>query len=215
MIDLWYFNTKGIDEDRLKILFRLIPDHMIEEIVRYKNLDDRRLKFFGKLIVRKYYKDSGLEFSWKDWVTTLRGKPYFKNKKKFNIAHSGEYVIVAFSDKEIGVDIEASSNFDISSVASYFHSEEIKHIKKSSDPKEAFFRLWTRKEAYLKATGKGIVDGIHQENCLSNKINSEEKWYLHSILLIPNYSVALCTQIAECNIVSRELFLNDFKIYLD
>lgn len=211
MIDLWYFNTKGIDEDRLNILLGMMPHHIIREIIRYKNHEDRRLKLFGKLIVRKYYNDSGLEFHWNDWAMTSMGKPYIKDKKKFNISHSGEYIVVAFSDKKIGVDIEAIANFDVTSLTTYFHSEEMKCIKESPDPKETFFILWTRKEAYLKAIGNGIIDGIHQENCIPDKIKSEETWFLHSIPLIPGYQVALCTQIAECNIFSTELSIHDFK----
>lgn len=107
------------------------------------------------------------------------GKPYLKeNSVFFNISHSGKTWAIALSgNDEVGIDIESISNVkgykDI--VSSYFHSEEITYINNSNDDKRAFFYLWTRKEALLKAIGKGIDEGLNkfcaidQEVCFDTK----------------------------------------------
>lgn len=213
MIDLWYLNTKNINQQDVKVLLRFLPQEIIKEIIRFRNHEDRRLKLFGKLLVRKYFEDQDLEFKWFEWQVSSDGKPYYNNRsKKFSISHSGNYVAVAFSDQEIGTDMEMLTNFDIMSAISYLHPREAECIESALNSEDAFFKVWTRKEAYLKAIGRGILDGLNNENCLQDEITHEEKWYLHSLSLISDYQIALCTQIPNCQINTRELFPLEFQI---
>jgi 4'-phosphopantetheinyl transferase len=212
MIDLWYLNTKNVREEDVITLQKILPQKMINEIIRFRNHEDRRLKLFGKLMVKKYYENKRLEFQWSEWHLSAEGKPYYNNgNKKFSISHSGNYVIVAFSDQETGADIERLANFDIMSVLSYLHPKEKEYIENASDSENAFFKIWTRKEAYLKAIGKGIIDGLNNENCLQDQLTQKEKWYLHSISIISNYQIALCTKIPNCQINIHELFPVEFN----
>jgi 4'-phosphopantetheinyl transferase len=212
MIDLWYLNTKSICDEDMKILLKFLPQEMINEIIRFRNHEDRRLKLFGKLMVRKYFEVQNLEFKWFEWQVSPDGKPYYNGSKKFSISHSGDFVAVAFSDREIGTDIERITNFDITTVLSYLHPDEVEYIESASNSGDLFFKIWTRKEAYLKAIGKGIIDGLNNENCLQDQLTHKEKWYLRSLSLISNYQIALCTQIPNCQINTRELFPVEFQI---
>ena len=76
----------------------------------------------------------------------------------FNLSHSGDCIAIAVSDCEVGVDIEhvrPMPQFD--EVARYvFHPDELRWRARQPDPLRAFFRLWTLKEALLKATGTGF-----------------------------------------------------------
>jgi 4'-phosphopantetheinyl transferase len=211
MIDLWYLNTKRIMLEDFRVLVKSLPQEIVIEIMRFKDLGDKRLKLFGKLMVEKYCTDLDIGFKWGEWQVSSSGKPYYRGRKKFNISHSGDYVIVAFSDQEIGTDIERIMDFDIMSAVSYLHPDEVEYIKRSLDPKDAFFEIWTRKEAYLKAIGKGIIEGLNNENCFLDEIIHNEKWFLHSLSLISNYKIAVCTQVPNCQIATRELFPFEFK----
>jgi 4'-phosphopantetheinyl transferase len=80
---------------------------------------------------------------------------------KFNLAHSDDKMLVAVGlDAEIGVDIEAwNSNIDSVSVASLCFAEAERRFwnglpKNRKD--EFFYRLWTRKESFVKAVGVGL-----------------------------------------------------------
>jgi 4'-phosphopantetheinyl transferase len=214
MIDLWYLNTKDNQPGDLNMLLRELPEKVVSEVLRFKFHEDRRLKLFGKLLVMKYHKDKmGLEVDWNAWQFNSSGKPHFNGGKKFSISHSGEYVIVAFSEAEIGVDIERVADFDIRSVVNYLQSDEIEYIQNSKNPKDDFFTVWTRKEAYLKAIGKGITERFHSDNCLMESMTNNGLWFIQSIPFIRGYKAALCTQIPDFKIRLHELYLTEFEHY--
>jgi 4'-phosphopantetheinyl transferase len=79
----------------------------------------------------------------------------------FSLSHSGGIAIYAFTHhREIGVDIEQIRDItDMTHLAERFFSNQEKTILyelPESQKKEGFFNCWTRKEAFLKATGDGL-----------------------------------------------------------
>jgi len=89
-------------------------------------------------------------------------KPSVSNDDKihFSISHSGEYIVVAFDDHPLGVDVEAVKDFSAVRIANHFFtSNEIEELKKTSgyDLNKKFCELWTRKECYGKLTGLGLL----------------------------------------------------------
>lgn len=205
MIDLWYLNTINIGQRDMERMLKSLPIEIVKEITRYRNHQDRLLKLFSKLIVKKYYEVSTEKFSWSNWQTSAGGKPYYSGGKKFNISHSGSFVTVVFSEKEIGLDIEKCADFDIASVIDYFHLQEKKFIVDADNSRDAFFTVWTRKEAYLKAKGVGIIEGLNHENCLESSVGIEEKWFLTSLPIAADYKLAVCSQIQNSQINQLEL----------
>jgi len=92
-----------------------------------------------------------------------RGKPFIRGSAlDFNLSHSADLAIYAFTrGGEIGIDVEKRR--DIAHVLDiarrYFAANEYAQLA-ALPPHlqvDAFFRCWTRKEAYLKATGEGIA----------------------------------------------------------
>jgi 4'-phosphopantetheinyl transferase len=85
---------------------------------------------------------------------------------QFNFAHSENLALLAVTNlAEIGVDVERIvplPNIE-SLVARFFSSRECVEFKGLSEPQKlgAFFNLWTRKEALLKATGEGIAQSLN------------------------------------------------------
>ena len=80
------------------------------------------------------------------------GKPYFANGPSFNISHSGDYVIMAVANKEVGVDIEENKPKDMSMLLKIFNEAEAKMIKEHAD----FYYLWCAKESLIKCIGGSI-----------------------------------------------------------
>ncbi len=99
------------------------------------------------------------------------GKPYIANANitpiHFNLSHSGDLILLGFSTQPIGVDIEfINPDFPYDEVLNnYFSPKEIEFVNRNSG-RDAFYKLWTRKEAYLKAIGKGISDDLMKVPCL-------------------------------------------------
>ncbi|MFS4457075.1 4'-phosphopantetheinyl transferase family protein [Maribacter sp. 2304DJ31-5] len=101
-------------------------------------------------------------------------KPYLASDPAmfFNLSHSGDRALIALGDRAMGVDVERiDSAYDYSQVLPQIFSEtEIDELLKSKNPLRIFYTFWTRKEAIVKATGKGIddtfkeipsMDGLH------------------------------------------------------
>jgi len=77
----------------------------------------------------------------------------------FNVSHAGDLVGIAFSSAcPVGFDIERIRPMRdaMSIVNRYFSSEEQQVLAKAADQDDAFFQVWTAKEALVKGTGKGL-----------------------------------------------------------
>lgn len=98
----------------------------------------------------------------KDKITikfTENGKPYIENSQNFyfSISHSENIIAVAIADNELGVDIEKIRAINTSLSGRFFTKNEIDYIEKNTAKnKDAFFELWTKKEAYIKQKGLNL-----------------------------------------------------------
>ena len=86
---------------------------------------------------------------------------------RFNLAHSHELALYAFTrGREIGVDIEYLRALpDADQIADRFFSARENATLQAlpaSQRRQAFFNCWTRKEAYIKAIGKGLSQPLDQ-----------------------------------------------------
>lgn len=81
----------------------------------------------------------------------------------FNLSHSGNLAVLAISrDGEVGVDVEKVREIDLRIVRRFFTDREADEIAATVTTQQlaAFFRVWTAKEAVVKATGEGIRRGL-------------------------------------------------------
>ncbi len=94
------------------------------------------------------------------------GKPVISSQQgtappHFNLSHSDNMALIAVSDnRPIGIDIERyRKGIDVAMLTQqYFAPGEARQILSLPDAEQAqaFLTCWTRKEAYLKATGSGL-----------------------------------------------------------
>lgn len=88
------------------------------------------------------------------------GKPYFANlDMKFSISHSGERMIIAVSDREIGADIQIKKPMRDGVAKRFFTEGEQEYVFSADSPDEQldrFYEIWTKKEAYGKWKGCGL-----------------------------------------------------------
>lgn len=83
------------------------------------------------------------------------GKPYLKNNAIFfNVSHSGEYLAIAVSDGPVGIDIQKGRNIREGMYRRVVRQEEQALIGR--ERQRDFLRLWTLKESFVKAEGKGL-----------------------------------------------------------
>jgi 4'-phosphopantetheinyl transferase len=151
-----------------------------------------------------------------------RGKPGLARQEgrpaiEFNLAHSGGMAIYAITrDRPVGVDIEAfQPEFPTEDVArNFFSLAELAALR--SLPKDmqrtAFFKCWTRKEAFIKALGDGLscplsdfdVSLTPGEPALLLQVRwaSEEasRWCMEDIESVPGCAGALVVAGPRCRL---------------
>jgi 4'-phosphopantetheinyl transferase len=129
----------------------------------------------------------------------------------FNISHSGEVALLAFTrGREVGVDVEqVRRDFDLEAIARRFFSAH-EHTQLAALPAEdkadAFFRCWTRKEAYIKATGDGLSLPLSQFDVslgcgetnalLATRPDGDGSppWRIREVPAGPGYIAAVCVR---------------------
>jgi 4'-phosphopantetheinyl transferase len=140
---------------------------------------------------------SGLVSDFNSLNKTSSGKPYLKEGPEFNISHSGQYVICAISDNgETGIDIEEIQyHADLKEFKSFFNLSEWSEINGSRNFANTFFEYWTKKEAVMKASGKGF--SLHPSDIFinGNTARAEGKtWNLTAIQIDEGYACQLATE---------------------
>lgn len=104
------------------------------------------------------------------------GKPYVDGGLFFNVSHCRALGVIGFATQgEVGVDVEAMDrSVEAMEIASsYFTANETAWIAShgmEAERARAFLRLWTRKEAVLKAAGWGIVHGLDRVDVLEELV---------------------------------------------
>ena len=130
---------------------------------------------------------------------------------QFNVSHSGTKALIAITrGRELGVDIEqVRQNVDYESLARRFFSLAERTALSSLEPCEryrAFFRCWTRKEAYIKAHGAGLalplqtfdvsVSAGEENALLATRPGAKEAalWSIRPLEAGEGYEAALCAR---------------------
>jgi 4'-phosphopantetheinyl transferase len=139
-----------------------------------------------------------------------RGKPALAGPAcvEFNVSHSGGLALFAFTiGCNLGVDVEQIRTLnDSQRIADRFFcsDEAIELMSLTTNQREtAFYLCWTRKEAYIKATGNGLSAPLDSFRVtlrpgeparflrLGQDNNSAAMWRLLDLQLAPNYAAAL------------------------
>jgi len=131
---------------------------------------DRRRFVVGRAVLRRILagrsglRPSELRFAYGDQGKPRLVTPPGNAETRFNLSHSRGVAICGVTrGREIGVDVErVRQGVEIERIARRFFSARENRSFRSILPdrrREAFFRCWTRKEAYLKATGRGVFGG--------------------------------------------------------
>jgi 4'-phosphopantetheinyl transferase len=166
-----------------------------------------------RIILAKYLnaEPANLSFSYSE-----KGKPRLAENNApsdlaFNLSHSGGIALYALSrHRDLGVDVEQiRQNYEVDGIARRFFSareqEQLAHFS-AADRGEAFFRCWTRKEAYIKATGDGLslplsqfdvsLDAGSADALVATRPDASEaaRWRLSDVAAGAGYVAAICAR---------------------
>ena len=110
----------------------------------------------------------------------------------FSLSHSGEYALCAAKKSPVGADIQIMRRADIRLAKRFFSQDEFEYIKNGKNKEEAFFEIWTMKEAYVKAKGGSIGEDFKKFSVFSLK-----GWELRLLELIQGYKLCVCTKLPD------------------
>ena len=177
----WAFNCRSWNpgEDEWKMAISLVSCSERDRISKFLFLEDKKRALIGRLAIRAAIV-KGLRVPWEriELSRTDKGKPCFTEKFtssnphsagfNFNISHQGDFVVLATEEGcQVGVDVmKIEAPHSGKTLDEFFHSmrnlftqKEWGVINSPLDPNyklQNFYRFWTLKESYLKATGQGI-----------------------------------------------------------
>lgn len=111
---------------------------------------------------------------------------------EFNLSHSGDFALVAVSEAApVGIDIEKiRTDLNLTELATRLFSP----AERTTD----FFRIWTRKEAYLKARGAGLSVPLSEFD-----VSSVTDWHVKNIPAPEGYAAALAVADLDPEIVRK------------
>lgn len=203
----------------------------------FSNKQVSYIELLSNMKTRKYFyeKDSvrhltGLllaEYSW-NYVTGMGSigivqekgnKPYYVNLYKkhniqFSISHAGDIVICAVSSNLVGIDIEKVKTFPQEIINHYYTKDEIDYCKQGQ---EFPYKIWTRKECYLKAIGVGIGGLKRTMPMVENgKIKKQFCGFIFKELQLDSeYETVVCTTEEKETVKVREISSECLIKYLE
>jgi 4'-phosphopantetheinyl transferase len=133
-------------------------------------------------------------------------------RPRFNLSHSEGWVMFAFAwDREVGIDLESGTRLDpdennLAALARRILSERElavwQRLPNAGLRRVAFLRAWTRKEAFAKATGKGVLEQWERielvldaeapnPSLVVRAQTGERSWVVHDLAAPSGFAAAL------------------------
>ena len=150
-------------ETEVQRMLPLVSEQRRQQALRYKHTLGRYCCLKAWLMLKDLM---GMEV---EWEYNEHGKPYFEDGPFFSISHCKAGIAVVIDEKPIGIDIESIRHADPELIERTMNAEERQQIQSDRD----FTRLWTQKEAVVKALGTGITSFEQLQNILSTYRNIE------------------------------------------
>lgn len=206
MVNIYLINLEEIRKISKEYGITHFPKRY-EKMENMKHEDDKARCFGAGALMY-----SVLELEDKDIFFGENGKPY-SNNAFFNLSHSGDFVALATSSCEIGVDIEALHLYDERVAKRMFTQKENAWVIEDKDNR--FSAMWCRKESVMKYTGKGLsllASSFDTSPAFfGNPISvDEENLYIKSLDYY-GYSMAICQNQPIDDVKIHELTYNDIN----
>ncbi|MEW9702197.1 4'-phosphopantetheinyl transferase superfamily protein [Paenibacillus sp. SI8] len=195
-----------IDRALFERVLACLPHNKQEKIRKYRRESDQLRTLLGEITVRTYIMqtlhqaDKDIEFK-----TGPYGKPYLAGpfNLHYNVSHSGKWVACLFDSYPVGIDVEEISAIDLAIAKSYFAKNEYEDLMRQPQHERIsyFFDLWTLKESFIKAVGKGLsipldsfsftkADGGYR---FTSADYPEDQYFYQHYAIDPNYKLAACS----------------------
>ena len=191
------------DRAVFEVFYNDISPERKAKIDRLSSEKEKRLSLAAYLLLSRALSELGIDSF--ELGYGEHGKPYLIGQDVFfNLSHSNERVLCAVSRGEVGCDVEFMREFDLGTAKRFFSNEEYAYLidLEKEKQKDAFFRIWTLKESFIKATGRGFSLPLRNFSVPLNEGASElyfesKKYYFKEYGLGDGYKCAACSTLPE------------------
>lgn len=198
-----------IDRQVFDTLLTHLPPENREKITRKVFAQDRLCSLWSDVLARTMLcsilgiRNTALVFSNNEF-----GKPLLEGHPDchFNLSHSGDVVLCAFDNRPVGADVEKIRDRGLEIAERFFSKMEYDRLNRKSviERAEAFVDLWTLKESYIKALGKGLSKSLGSFSIFpdgqqvyveddENK-NARNEYFFRRYFIKHGYKAAVCSQ---------------------
>lgn len=152
---IYSFNLTKATDSELELWFREMSCDRRQSVIRLQNSKKQKAKIAADHLCRSAIAEfCGIAPNSIEFALSEKGKPFAVGVNVyFNISHSGDLVVCAVSDREIGIDIEKIRPFNFRAAEKFASPDELEYIRSEGN---GFFNIWTLKEAYFKCIGTGL-----------------------------------------------------------
>lgn len=193
-----------------KELSGYLPKESKEAVLRHKTEKGAQRTLLGELLSRIIISQkTDLPTHKIHYRKTVKGKPYIPDSfVHFNVSHSGEWVVLAVADVEVGIDIEVLREVNYRVATRFFSTEENDLLEQviGNEKLELFFDFWTLKESYLKLLGTGLTKSLSSFSIVrdnniyklnENTNNKQEPVFMRQYHLSDEYKLSICSYVDE------------------
>lgn len=186
---------------------KLLSPYRQQKIALLKHQRDKNRSLAAGLLLDHALAVYGIQERSEEYEIGEWGKPTLKYHPQicFSLSHSGDYAICTIGDKPLGNDIERVREGRLKVADRFFAGEERNWIYDTEDAAEQtfrMFRLWTMKESFIKAIGRGMSlslqdFAVHMEESGRARVRHsfDAKYYhLREYREIDGYCTAVCCQ---------------------
>lgn len=217
MLELFALNIREpIEEQMISDSMKMVSPETAERIKRFRFKEDALRSLMGETMIRRWHcRRLHMDNAAIAIERNLYGKPFVVGSPyHYSISHSGDWVVCAISDNEVGIDIEEIKPIDFSLTSGFFtYSERLALNTQPNDKKlEYFYALWTLKESYIKYLGTGLST---PPDSFSFRLNGEKAVlsdpvrmpapHFKQYIVDSRHKCALCSSTVESH--------NDFIMY--
>lgn len=157
----WLHMDYEMHEEEMLDLLEFVSLEKRAKVKKYRFIKDAQRTLLGDVLARYLIcHKTGVVNTGLCFENNAYGKPQLITPPfvHFNISHSGEWVVAAVSSYPVGIDVEEIKEAPLVISNRFFSKDERLTLFKESKhcQNEAFYYLWTLKESYIKAEGKGL-----------------------------------------------------------
>ena len=162
-VKLYWMDTAVLTEGEVfDKAYQMLPRWRRDKADFYLRASDKRLSVGAGLLLQRGLADCKVTGQDGEAAFGKYGKPYLPKHPEihFNLSHGGRLAAAVFADTDVGCDVEQVGQADMALAKKFFCAGEYARLVQLPEGEErdtAFYRLWTLKESFAKATGLGLA----------------------------------------------------------